>query len=68
MFWFFNPSFNPKGQINEGVILADIDPKTKEFESGTQISINMEFLSQKYFFSTLPLNKKKLRLKSDLMK
>ena len=26
-----NPSFNMKGQIDKGVILANIDPKTKEF-------------------------------------
>ena len=39
----FNPSFNSKGEINKGVILANIDKETKEFKNTTEISINKNF-------------------------
>jgi hypothetical protein len=54
-----NPSFNMKGQIDKGVILANIDPKTKEFKPETQISINMNFSVTHQKFNTLPLPLKK---------
>ena len=55
----FNPNFNPKGQIDKGVILANLDPKTKEFKPETEISINMNFSVNHQKFNTLPLPQKK---------
>ena len=55
----FNPNYNTKGQIDKGVILADIDPKTKEFKPSTEISINMNFSVSHQKFNTLPLPQKK---------
>ena len=55
----FNISFNPKGLIDKGVILANIDPKTKEFKSSTEISINMNFTSARPKFNTISLPQKK---------
>ena len=54
-----NPSFNVKGQIDKGVILANIDPKTKEFKPDTEISINKNFSVNHQKFNTLPLPLKK---------
>ena len=54
-----NPSFNAKGQIDKGVILANIDPKTKEFKPETEITINMNFSVNHTKFNTLPLPVKK---------
>ena len=55
----FNPNYNIKGQIDKGVISADIDPKTKEFKPTTEISINMNFSVSHQKFNTLPLPQKK---------
>ena len=55
----FNPSFNPKGGVDKGVIVADIDQQTKEFKSSTQISINKNFKVNHQKFNTLPLPQKK---------
>ena len=55
----FNPSFNPKGQIDKGVILANIDPKSKEFKADTEISINKNFSVTHQKFNTMPLPQKK---------
>ena len=55
----FNPSFNSKGEINKGVILANIDQETKEFKNITEISINKEFSIIQQRFNTLPLPNKK---------
>ena len=55
----FNPSFNPKGGIDKGVILSDIDPQTKEFKNTTEISINMNFSVNRQKINTLPLAQKK---------
>ena len=55
----FNPNYNVKGQIDKGVILADIDAKTKEFKPTTEISINMNFSVSHQKFNTLPLPQKK---------
>ena len=51
----FNPSFNPKAELNQGVILSDIDPKTKEFKGTTEISINKNFNIEQINFSTLTI-------------
>ena len=55
----FNPSFNPKGGVDKGVILADIDAQTKEFKGSTEISINKNFKVNHQKFNTLPLPQKK---------
>ena len=55
----FNPSFNPKGKIDKGVILANIDTQTKEFKADTEISINKNFVVTHQKFNTMPLTKKK---------
>ena len=59
----FNISFNPKGQINKGVILANIDPEKKEFKPETEININNNFSVIKQKFNTLPLPKKNQLMK-----
>ena len=55
----FNTTFNPKGQIDKGVILANIDPATKEFKPTTEVSINKNFSSTRQKFNTISLPQKK---------
>ena len=55
----FNKTFNPKGQIDKGVILANIDPDKKEFKPETEISINKNFSVVHQRFNTFPLPQKK---------
>ena len=55
----FNPSFNQHGQIDKGVILSNVDPKTKEFKPSTEITINKNFSVTHKKFNTLPLPQKK---------
>ena len=55
----FNKTFNPKGQIDKGVILANIDPEKKEFKPETEISINKNFSVAHQKFNTFPLPQKK---------
>ena len=55
----FNPSFNPKHEINKGIILADINLENKEFKNTTIISINKEFNVNQHKFNSLPLISKK---------
>ena len=55
----YNPSFNPHGQADKGVILGSFNPETKEFKEGDKISINMNFTSAKVKFNTMPLPQKK---------
>ena len=55
----FNKTFNPKGQIDKGVILANIDPEKKEFKPETEISINKNFSVVHQRFNTFPLPQKK---------
>ena len=55
----FNPTFNPKGSIDKGVILADIDEQSKEFKTSTVISINKNFSINRQKFQTSPLAQKK---------
>ena len=55
----FNKTFNPKGQIDKGVILANIDPDKKEFKPETEISINKNFSVAHQRFNTFPLPQKK---------
>ena len=55
----FNPSFNSREQIDKGVILADIDEKTKEFKETTKIQFNRIFTVTPQKFSTIPLPQNK---------
>ena len=55
----YNPSFNPHGQADKGVILGSFNPETKEFKENDKISINMNFTSAKVKFNTMPLPQKK---------
>ena len=55
----YNPSFNPHGQADKGVILGTFNGETKEFKENDKISINMNFISSKVKFNTLPLPQKK---------
>ena len=55
----YNISFNPKGVVDKGVILADIDPKTKEFKPTTEVSINVNFVSNHMKFNTFSMPQKK---------
>ena len=56
----FNPSYNPKSEINKGVIIANIEQETKEFKNTTEISINKEFSVAQQRFNTLSLPNKKI--------
>ena len=51
----FNKSFNHKGEIDKGIILANIDPEKKEFKPETEIRINKNFSVEHQIFNTLPL-------------
>ena len=55
----FNPSFNPKCEMDKGIILADINPENKEFKDTTIICINKDFIVNQLKFNTLPLISKK---------
>ena len=53
----YNPSFNPHGQLNKGIILGSF--KTKEFKNEDKIYINKDFVCSKIRFNTIPLKHKK---------
>ena len=55
----FNPSFNPEGQPEKGVIIGSFDPKTKDFKETDTITINKNFIVTRQRFITLPLAVKK---------
>ena len=55
----FNPSYNPQGQPEKGVILGTYDKEKKEFKESDQISINRNFVVPRQKFQTLPLPIKK---------
>ena len=55
----FNVTFNPKGQADKGIILANIDPAKKDFKPSTEVSINKNFSLTRMKFNTLPLPQKK---------
>ena len=55
----YNPSFNPHGQPDKGVILGTFNGETKEFKATDKISINKNFISSKVRFNTMPLPQKK---------
>jgi hypothetical protein len=53
----YNPSFNPHGQLNKGIILGSF--KTKELKNEDKIYINKDFICSKIRFNTIPLKHKK---------
>ena len=55
----YNPSFNPQGQADKGVILGTFDGAKKEFKESDKIFINQNFVCSKIRFNTLPLPQKK---------
>ena len=55
----FNPSFNPKGQTEKGVIIGTFDPKEKYFKKTDTITINKNFTVSRQKFITLPQPVKK---------
>ena len=55
----FNPSFNPHGQKEKGLILGTFNEKTKEFKDTDEISFNKSFTFGRQKFQTLPLLLKK---------
>jgi DNA-binding MarR family transcriptional regulator len=55
----FNPSFNPKGQTEKGVIIGTFDPKEKYFKKTDTITINKNFTVSRQKFITLPQSVKK---------
>jgi len=54
----FNKTFNPKCQNDKGVIISTTS-KTNNFTDTDEFKINMEFVSQKQKFNTIPMPKKK---------
>ena len=55
----FNPSYNPQGQPEKGVIIGTFNAKTKEFKESDTISINKNFVVARQKFNTMPLAVKK---------
>jgi len=55
----YNPSFNPHGQADKGVILGTFNSQTKEFKESDKININKNFTSSRMKFNTIPLPPKK---------
>ena len=55
----YNPSFNPKAEIEQGIILGNFSIETKEFRETDKITINKGFTNTKIRFSTIPLKHKK---------
>ena len=58
----YNPSFNPQGQKDKGLILGNFDETKKEFKETDEISINIKFFNQRQKFQTFPLVLKKSAL------
>ena len=55
----YNPSFNPQGHPDKGIIIGTFNPKTKEFKETDEISINKNFVCSRVKINTLPLPQKK---------
>ena len=55
----FNPSYNPQGQPEKGVILGSFNAKEKDFKETDTICINKNFTVARQKFNTLPLAVKK---------
>ena len=55
----YNPSFNPQGNKNKGLIIGTFDAQSKEFKGTDEISFNKDFIYARQKFQTLPLPLKK---------
>ena len=55
----YNPSFNPQGIKDKGLILGTFDGNTKEFKENDEIYFNVNFNFARQKFQTLPLPLKK---------
>jgi len=55
----YNPSFNPSGQKDKGLILGSFSDQTKEIKSTDEIYFNENFICPRQRFQTLPLTMKK---------
>jgi cullin 3 len=55
----FNPTYNPQGQAEKGVIIGSFNAQSKEFKESDTISINKNFTVARQKFHTLPLAVKK---------
>jgi hypothetical protein len=55
----YNPSFNPQGLKENGLILGTFNDKTKEFKEDDEIYFNNNFSFSRQKFQTLPLTLKK---------
>ena len=55
----YNPSFNPQGKKEKGLILGNFNDITKEFKETDEISFNKDFTFARQKFQTLPLPLKK---------
>ena len=55
----YNPSFNPQGLKDKGLVLGTFDDQTKEFKETDEIWFNKGFTLIKQKFQTLPLPLKK---------
>ena len=51
----YNPSFNPKGVKEKGLILGNFDDVNKDFKETDEISFNKNFTFARQKFQTLPL-------------
>ena len=61
----YNPTFNPNGQKDKGLILGSFSDKTKEFKSNDEIYFNENFICPRQRFQTLPLTMKKTEKEND---
>ena len=55
----FNPSYNPQGQPEKGIILGTFDAQKKEFKESDTITINKNCTVARQKFNTIPLAIKK---------
>ena len=55
----FNPSFNPHGNADKGIIIGTFNAQTKEFKETDEITINFNFVATRQKFTTQPLVVKK---------
>ena len=51
----YNPSFNPKGEREKGLILGNFDTVVKDFKPNDEIEFNHKFFLEKLKFNTLPI-------------
>lgn len=55
----FNPSFNPIGLPDKGIVMGNFNKETKEFKEEDEISINKDLIISRKKFNTFSLKLKK---------